>query len=91
MSQQRIPIQNPRTAARVIQGKGVVVVIDQRELHTLNEVGTHIWGLCDGRDVDGIVAGVVQHFAVEESTARADVERFLERLAAVGAITWRSA
>lgn len=85
---EKTPRRSPRAAHRVIEGKGIVVVIDRRELHRLNAVGTRVWDLCDGRGVPAIVESIVAEFDVDEARARVDVQRFLDRLTEVGAVQW---
>ena len=43
-----IPRKSERIAARSVDGKAVLVVLDARKLHTLNAVGTRVFELCDG-------------------------------------------
>jgi pyrroloquinoline quinone biosynthesis protein D len=80
------PKRNERVAARVVEGKALIVVIDQKQLHTLNEVGTRVWELCDGRSVDAIADAVVDEFEVDKQTAMRDVQRFVDELRALGAL-----
>jgi hypothetical protein len=77
--------QNERTASRVIDGKAVVITIDQNELHVLNTVGTRVWELVDGRPLHSIVDQIVAEFDVERERAARDVCAFAEQLLAVGA------
>ena len=77
--------QNDRTACRVIGGQAVVITIDHNQVHVLNEVGTRVWELCDGRSLDAIVDEIVAEFEVEPARAARDVRAFAERLVAVGA------
>jgi hypothetical protein len=52
-----IPRKNPATSFRVIDGQAVVMHAEGAEVHILNEVGTRVWSLLDGkRTVDEIVA-----------------------------------
>jgi hypothetical protein len=81
-----IPKKNERVAARVVEGKALIVVIDQKQLHTLNEVGTRVWELCDGRNVDAIAEAMVGEFEVDKPTALRDVQRFVDELHALGAL-----
>ncbi len=82
-----VPRKNDRIAARVIDGRAVIVVLDQRHLHTLNEVGTRVFDLCDGRlPVHAIAAQIVQEFEVEPETALRDVQRFVRELSFAGAL-----
>lgn len=84
------PRRNERVAARVVEGKALIVVIDQKQLHTLNEVGTRVWELCDGRSLDAIAAAIVHEFEVDEQTALRDVQRFVAELRALGALELES-
>jgi len=77
--------QCERIACREIDGKAVVITIDQNQLHVLNGVGTRVWGLCDGRSLSAIVDVIVQEFEVERTRATRDVGEFAKRLVAVGA------
>lgn len=88
MASDRIPKQNPRTAYRLVEDRGLLVVIDNRELHTLNEVAARVWSLCDGRAVDAIVEEIIAEFQVDAERARTDVDTFLAQLDGVGALSW---
>lgn len=78
--------QSRRTASRTIDGRAVVVVIDEQKLHTLNPVGTYVWDRADGRSVAAIVEDVVREFEVEPDRATADVMQFVEQLVRAGAL-----
>ncbi|MGE0785047.1 MAG: PqqD family protein [Sandaracinaceae bacterium] len=80
MSKETCVRQSERTAARVINGKAVVVVIDSQELHTLNAVGTRVWELATPASVDSIARTIASEFDVTWEVARADVERFVGEL-----------
>lgn len=73
-------------ASRVTQGEALVVMIKARKLHRLNEVGTRIWQLCDGRDVASMVAVIVAEFDIEHDAAVLDVCAFLDELLTMGAL-----
>ena len=81
-----IPRHSERVAARVIEERALVVVIDAHQLHRLNPVATRIWQLCDGRSVEAIAAALVGEFEVDPETALGDVCQFLEELSGLGAI-----
>lgn len=81
-----VPRRRERIAARVVDGRALVVVLDEKALHTLNEVGTRVWELCDGRDVEAIAAALAEEFEVEPGTALADVRRFVGELCEHGAL-----
>ncbi|MCZ7686131.1 MAG: PqqD family protein [Sandaracinaceae bacterium] len=78
--------QSRRTASRTIDGRAVVVVIDEQKLHTLNPVGTYVWDRADGRSIAAIVEDVVREFEVEPDRATADVMQFVEQLVRAGAL-----
>ena len=79
-------LQSERTASRVIDGKAIVITIDQNELHVLNPVGSRVWELCDGRPLCSIIDQIVLEFDVERQRAAEDVCGFAERLISVGAV-----
>jgi hypothetical protein len=63
------------------------MVIDRRELHRLNGVGTRVFELCDGAsDVDTIARTIMDEFDVEASVALADVMQFVNEMVDVGAL-----
>ncbi|MDH5493010.1 MAG: PqqD family protein [Myxococcales bacterium] len=78
--------QSSRIAARVIGGKAVVVVNDRRRSHVLDEVGTRIWELADGRSLSGIAAQLVEDYEVDAPRALSDVIAFAHRLLEEGAM-----
>lgn len=78
--------QSERTASRVIEGKAVVITVDQNELHVLNGVGTRVWQLLDGRALDAVVDTIVSEFEVDTERAAADVRSFVEQLHSLGAL-----
>jgi hypothetical protein len=77
---------------RSIAGETIIVPIrgqvgDLDSIFTLNEVGTRIWELLDGRRDDRmIVEELGKEFAVEEEEAARDVQEFLGSLQAVGLV-----
>jgi hypothetical protein len=77
--------QNERTACRIIDGKAVVITIDENQVHVFNAVGTRVWQLADGRSLDAIIDDVVAEFEVERGRAALDVCHFAAQLVAVGA------
>jgi len=78
-------VQAERTASRCIDGRAVVISIDQNRVHVLNDVGTRVWEKCDGRTLDAIVEDIVGEFEVERARAALDVRAFAELLVGVGA------
>lgn len=61
-----------------------VISLDTSRVRLFNAVGSFLWERCDGATLDELVAAVRQGFAIDEGTARADVERFVDDLVARG-------
>lgn len=61
-----------------------VISLDASRVRLFNAVGSFLWERCDGATVDQLVAAVRDRFAVDEATARADVEGFVDDLVARG-------
>ncbi|AKT43456.1 PqqD family peptide modification chaperone [Chondromyces crocatus] len=76
--------RSPNVAWRILDGVAVLVVPSSPAIQTLNEVGSLVWQLADGRSLDAIVDAVVREFEVEEAQARADVEHFVSELEGLG-------
>ena len=75
------PKTRPDLAERIIDGEALIVNANRGEIVVLNESGALIWPLLDGtNDLATIIARVCEHFDVDEHTARADVEAFLDSL-----------
>lgn len=76
---------SPAVASRLIDGTAVLVSLDDRLMHELNPVGSHIWQeLSQGRTVQELVANVGREFDVSDDRAHRDVEAFLRRLWELG-------
>ncbi len=57
-------------------------------LYTLNEVAGFLWkAIDDASTEEELIASLVKVYEVDESIAQADVERILNELASIGAIT----
>jgi GeoRSP system PqqD family protein len=69
-----------------MEGEALVVLIEQRKVHQLNDVGTRVWELCDGRSLSSIVQTIVAEFEVEPEVATRDVMAFVEELRGFGAL-----
>lgn len=78
--------QQPESPATVVAGEAAVVTPGDARLHVLNEVGTRVWALCEGegRTLDELVAALCAEFAVDEATARAQTQAFVDEAVALG-------
>ena len=68
--------------------KGTSVLFSGGTMLSLNIVGTEIWRVCDGRDLDEVVSALIESFDVPEDQLRGDVTVFLDELAEKGFITY---
>jgi len=84
-------VRSPRVAFRKIGGSFVLVNIETNRILRLNETGTEIWGLLDGRDVEGLATGLCALFEVPAAEALADVREFLGLLVSRGLAERRGA
>ena len=77
--------QNPAIAARVIEGKAVLIVPATAEIKGLNASGTHLWqALAEPRSMEDLASALQARFAVEADAARADAEAFVRSMLAKG-------
>ena len=73
--------RHPRTAGRVIDGRAMVVSIDQNRLFTLSPTATCIWeALAEPRSTSELAAGLCATFNVDQATALSDCSRFCDDL-----------
>lgn len=78
MLNKMIFIKNKDAACRIIESQAVILTTEDGRLHTLNEVGTFIWELLDGkRATEEITAKVSERFDVDKKMAKKDVNFFL--------------
>jgi GeoRSP system PqqD family protein len=67
---------------------GTSVLFADGIMMSLNLLGTEIWKLCDGKNVDGIVSELLTQFDVEPEILRKDTLAFLSELAQKGFIRY---
>lgn len=63
-----------------------VISLETSRVRLFNAVGSFLWERCNGATLDQMVAAVCGRFVVDEATARADVESFLDDLITRGLI-----
>ncbi len=76
---------------RCLGGETIIVPVvarvgDLSSIYTLNEVGTRIWELLEGRTVGQITADITIEYNVEGEETEKHILDFLESLVAVGLI-----
>jgi Coenzyme PQQ synthesis protein D (PqqD) len=75
------PRVRPDVAYKVYDGRAVIVNPTRAEVHVLNETGSKILTLLDGRhSIPQVAHAVVQEFDVDERTAFRDTVEFLSAL-----------
>ena len=89
-----IPRKNPASTSRTVDGQAVIALSDRAHIVILNDVGTRVWNLIDGRrnfeEITALVTGqIVESNEYDKLPAdlSADIETFLEDIAARGMIT----
>lgn len=88
----RCPVPGRSIASRLVAGRALILDPAADQLQRLNDVGSFVWAriLEGGYDVRRLTDAVVDTFEVEPSEAEADVDAFLDELAARGYIEWRA-
>ncbi|MCA9937044.1 MAG: PqqD family protein [Anaerolineales bacterium] len=87
MDPQLIPLPVPDIIWRILDGEVVLVSPRAGKVRVLNEVGSALWQLLDGkRTVGEMQAYLVRHYDVMPAQAAADLDTFLQDLAARGLI-----
>ncbi len=72
---------------RVIEGNAFLLDDRGKRVHTLNRVGTFIWGLLEeGSTLKEIARKVSYKFNLSEEVAHADTRQFLQELADKGVV-----
>lgn len=87
------PRKHPATSFRVIDGQAVVMQPEGAEVHILNDIGTRVWNLVDGRrTVEEITSLVADQLRADPdcegvpADISADVSAFITDIEAKGII-----
>ena len=87
MDENKYPAPHPQVAARVVDGSAVIVLADSGTVTVLNEVGTRVWELIDGRLSVGAIARMIEsEYDVSLDQAARDVQELIQQLADAQAI-----
>lgn len=70
----------PGAVAHKIGGQVVLVSLPGLETQVLNDVGSRIWALADGRSEEAIAHQLALEFDVAATVARHDVQMFVDAL-----------
>lgn len=78
---ERYLVRSPFLAWRIIEGEAVIISPQERELHSLNEVGTEIWRMADGsRTLRQIAQELSQTYEIAPEEVLPDVLAFTQQL-----------
>lgn len=71
--------RNKNCAYQVAEGKAVIMLADNSNIFTLNEIGTEIWNLLETpKTIDNIIKGLLLIYGDDENeTIKNDVLEFL--------------
>ena len=72
--------RSDRVVARACDDGVILLKLDDGQYFTLDEVGARVWALCDGGQVDALVAAIQAEFDAPEDVIRSDVEELLHEL-----------
>jgi len=82
----KIPQKNTELAWRVIDSETVIIPLDEQtsdseKINFLNETGTRIWELIDGKNsIKDIVIKIVKEYEIEGAEAEKEVMDFVKKL-----------
>jgi hypothetical protein len=75
------PLKSSQTASRIIEGEAVIITPQNNEVKVLNEVGSRIWDLLDGRlDMKEVSSVISDEFEVSFDQALEDTTEFIDEL-----------
>ena len=82
---------NPKVVGQMVEGEIVLVLIDQNQVKVLNEVGSQIWELMDGRHtIAEIGTALCAEFDVSEQQAQEDTLDFIGELLDKGLVSYQA-
>jgi hypothetical protein len=83
-------LPSSHVAYRKIAGQLVIVQTLEDNMLTLNETGTEIWGMMDGREVSEVARGIAQTFQVSFEDSLQDVKEFFSDMSKRGLVELKS-
>lgn len=83
------PQRSINTACRTIDQETVIIVLNEQKALILNNTGSRVWGLLDGkRSIKEIADTIAKEYLLKPKDAVADVQEFLKSMFSEGAIVW---
>lgn len=81
MIERMIFVKNKDAAFRIIESQAVILTPADSYLHTLNETGTFIWELLNGKNtIEDIIDKVCEEFDADKRIVAKDISHFTEDL-----------
>lgn len=72
---------NPALIEKISNELLIVISLEDKNVHCSNETGILIWeSIKEGKDKDQILKRLTSEYAIDENTARIDLEEFLDKL-----------
>ncbi len=77
----KIPVKSDRVASRIIDQEAVIVLLNKQETIVLNELGSRLWELIDGKNnIDKLAQIIASEFDITYAEALKDIVEFVEDL-----------
>ena len=88
LDDKKAPRIHPQVAARMLNGRAIIVLADAGEVLVLNPSGARLWQQIDGRRTVGeLAADLAAVHGLDAARAEQDVGAFVQNLLDVAAIT----
>ena len=70
---------------QIVEGQAVLLNLATKRYHSLDEVGTRVWGLLgEGLSTEALVKTMLEEFDVDEATLRSDLATLFAALIEAG-------
>lgn len=84
-------IRNKNTAFRIIDDNAMILSPEEGTLHSLNEVGSRIWELADGKmNIEEIISTICNEYEIEEDVAEREICEFVRELCNKGLMLFKN-
>lgn len=82
------PVKKEIAAFRVIDNEAVILNLENGIYYSLNEVGTKVWELMDGKkSIKDLTAAITAQYDVDEMTVEKDIIELVSDLLSEGLVT----
>jgi len=77
--------KSEKTTSRIIDGQALVMTLEDNILHMLNDTGSRIWELCNGRRTIEDIAEIIHDgYLIDYKEGKKHCEAFVEELCTKG-------